>query len=117
MNHFTERQLEEGDRQYTEAKDRAWEASQAASRAKTIERVSNTIQAVHLLGGKYSPTRIELPCGRSLHYADAGVWELDFNFEVAISGDEKPVVLAAKIRKLLVRHDDFLLTKVKTSAK
>lgn len=115
MNHFTEHQLEEGDRQYTEAKDRAYERAQL----KSIEDTSNIIKAVSLLGGRYCDRSIALPCGRMLHRAISRpkVWELDFNFEVAISGDEKPVVLAAKIRKLLVRHDDFLLTKVKTSAK
>lgn len=115
MNHFTEKQLEEGDRQYTEAKDRAYERAQL----KSIEHRSNIIKAVNLLGGRYCDRFISLPCGRSLHPAvpRREVWELAFNFEVSLPADTAPEVLAARIRKLLVRHDEFLLTTSTKRAK
>lgn len=115
MNHFTEQQLEEGDRQYTEAKDRAYERAQL----KSIEDTSNIIKAVNLLGGRYCERFIALSCGRMLHrvISRPKVWELTFNFEVALDGADSPTTLAAKIRKLLVRHDDFLLTTPKKESK
>lgn len=85
---------------------------------QAIEATSNLIKAVHLVGGQYNTEEIRMPCGRVLiQRPGTSIWSVEPYYEVSLNPTYTPVALAAKIRKLLVRHDEFLLTNPKKASK
>lgn len=121
MHQYTEKQLEEADIQITERKDREtenWPRREGSASRKAIERTSNLIKAAGLLGGRYSPGRIDLPCGRYVWFnvnfmpweAEVWItpsWNNQYRGRIAWSD---PIRIASMIRKMLVEHDEYLLT-------
>lgn len=96
----------------------ALSARDGNAQRESIEATSTLIQAARLVGGKFSPRQIQLPCGRALKQVPGTrIWFLEQLHQVHLNPTSPPQALAAAIRKLLVRHDDFLLTNPKKASK
>jgi len=83
-----------------------------ASEKQAIERTSTLIKAAALLGGRYSPGRIDLPCGRVVTFDSQGrIWtDWEPRRWALVQDGQTPGRIASTIRKMLVDHDEYLLT-------
>lgn len=96
------------------ADDKNWPRREDSPSKQAIERTSTLIKAAALLGAKYSPGRIDLPCGRVviLRWTDTScnIWPVWFPDDFHTVEEICPTSIAVAIRKMLVEHDEYLLT-------